>query len=238
MGCGFGHELNKFSCLGVPPQQIHGLDLIDHRVRKAKNNYPQYSISRQNALFCAYKTHSFDLVFQATCFFHLPYESRQSLYPEINRILKPGGILLWWDIHPPAKNTLEAIHLLSALKKRKLPALILATARYLFATLKNQNEPKLQIPLQLKDYHSTSQTTPPNSIQGQPPPTAQKHPLYAISSHELALAFKDYQGLIEPAGTHFDIWKGLWPSHPHLARYLFHQGYCTQHLLACLKKPL
>jgi SAM-dependent methyltransferase len=106
VGCGRGHRLADFQRWGAKPQHIHGVDLMPAFTAEARGNYPAYSILRASGHQLPYDSATFDLVAQFTVFTSFPSkELRQSVAHEMLRVLKPGGIILWYDFrYPSPKN--------------------------------------------------------------------------------------------------------------------------------------
>lgn len=57
-----------------------------------------------------FKNASFDVVFTACVFHHIPPEAHQSLIHEIHRILKPGGIFIAFEHNPYNFLTVRAVY--------------------------------------------------------------------------------------------------------------------------------
>ncbi len=99
MGCGYGHVLRWLIQVGALPENCSGIDLIDYRIKKAKLLNPNidYLIEGAESLSSADK--SFDLVCCFTLFSSILDKAMQEkIVREINRILKPGGYILWYDM--------------------------------------------------------------------------------------------------------------------------------------------
>src|SRR5262245_2621361 len=102
VGAGHGHELAKFASLGIPQSHLTSIDLVFHRVKQAKSNYPCMGFSQQDATCLAFPDKTFDIVCQFLCVVQaLSRELQQSICQEMTRVLKPGGIIIWFDITPP-----------------------------------------------------------------------------------------------------------------------------------------
>jgi ubiquinone/menaquinone biosynthesis C-methylase UbiE len=101
IGCGSGFWLRQFLSWGAAPENIHGVDLLAERVSIAKRLCPQtMTISCGNAAKLDYADAFFDVVFQSTVFTSiLDNQMRHSVASEMLRVLKPGGIVLWYDYY-------------------------------------------------------------------------------------------------------------------------------------------
>ena len=101
VGVGHGHELAKFSLLGIPQSNLSGVDLMDHRVARARAIYPAMQLSQQDATALSFADESFDIVCQFTCVMHATDpQTQRSIAAEMSRVTKSGGLIIWWDIAP------------------------------------------------------------------------------------------------------------------------------------------
>jgi ubiquinone/menaquinone biosynthesis C-methylase UbiE len=104
IGCGYGHEIAKLSLLGIHQSNLSGIDICEHRIDRAKNIYPSINFYSQNATQIMFEDNSFDIVFQFTCLMHIDDVSiQQQICQEMQRVLKPNGIIIWWDATQPSK---------------------------------------------------------------------------------------------------------------------------------------
>ena len=100
IGCGQGHWLREFIKWGACPENMTGIDLLPDRVTKARQLCPQgVEIQCGNAARLAFHNDSFDLVLQFTVFSSiLDLNMKEVLAHEMLRVLKEGGLILWYDI--------------------------------------------------------------------------------------------------------------------------------------------
>jgi len=100
IGCGYGGFLRFLGSLGVPPENLHGIDLMPERIEEARKISPlgiNYQIG--NAEQLPYPDQSFELVCQFTVFSSvLDHQSRRRIAREMVRVLKQGGHTLWYDM--------------------------------------------------------------------------------------------------------------------------------------------
>ena len=102
-GCGIGHSLKKV--LEFNPKKITGIDISDVSIQKAKkiinNSDSTVELLVDNCEKTKFNNNSFDIVYGTGILHHLNLEI---CLDEINRILKPGGKLLF--IEPLGTNPL------------------------------------------------------------------------------------------------------------------------------------
>jgi ubiquinone/menaquinone biosynthesis C-methylase UbiE len=101
LGCGTGHWLREFVKWGADPAKITGLDLLEDRIGVARRTCPQaMNIVKGNAAALTFPSGTFDLILQSTVFTSIldPVVKRQ-VASEMLRVLKTGGIILWYDFH-------------------------------------------------------------------------------------------------------------------------------------------
>ncbi|HJZ92937.1 MAG TPA: class I SAM-dependent methyltransferase, partial [Gemmataceae bacterium] len=101
VGVGHGHELAKFALLGIPQEQLTGVDVVPERLVRARAIYPAIQFEDGDARALPFADACFDVVCQFTCAMHAPSKLSQELIcREMSRVLRPGGIIIWWDIAP------------------------------------------------------------------------------------------------------------------------------------------
>jgi ubiquinone/menaquinone biosynthesis C-methylase UbiE len=107
VGCGTGGFLRLLVTLGAQPQYLHGLDLMEHRILQAITQLPgPVDLQAGNATALPYQDSTFDLISQFTMFSAVADSGvRYSVAQEIERVLKPGGYLLWYDMKKGDGNT-------------------------------------------------------------------------------------------------------------------------------------
>jgi ubiquinone/menaquinone biosynthesis C-methylase UbiE len=100
VGCGTGNFLRFLLSLGAHPRNLHGVDLMPHRISQAINQLPcPVDLLVGNAAELPYQTAYFELVSQFTMFSAVEDPGvRHSIAQEIIRVLKPGGYLLSYDM--------------------------------------------------------------------------------------------------------------------------------------------
>lgn len=106
IGCGRGQRLGDFLRWGAQARNLSGVELLEEFVREAQDNYPGFRILQASAHQLPFETGSFDVVYQSTVFTSiLDRALRRQIASEMLRVLKPDGILLWYDFrYPNPKN--------------------------------------------------------------------------------------------------------------------------------------
>jgi ubiquinone/menaquinone biosynthesis C-methylase UbiE len=101
VGCGTGHWLREFIKWGAQPEQVDGIDLLADRVAEAKQLCPEaVRLHCGSAVTLPFPDTTFDLVLQSTLFTSiLDPRMKQQIASEMLRVLKAGGLILWYDYH-------------------------------------------------------------------------------------------------------------------------------------------
>ncbi len=99
IGCGTGYWLRAFVQWGALPENIFGIDLLPERVEHARKLCPHgVRLECGNAAALDFPQASFDFVLQSTVFTSiLDPEMRRRIAAEMLRVLRPGGLVLWYD---------------------------------------------------------------------------------------------------------------------------------------------
>ena len=105
VGCGDGFWIRDLIRWGANPGSITGVDLLASRVANARCLSPVgVTVQCRNATVLQIPDESFDLIIQSTVFTSiLSEEVRKRLAQEMLRVLKPTGLILWYDFfvnHP------------------------------------------------------------------------------------------------------------------------------------------
>ena len=101
VGCGGGDLLRDFIKWGARPENIVGIELLPERMAEAVELCPKaISIHQGNAARLPFTDESFDIVVQSTVFTSvLDPGMKEALASEMRRVLKPEGLILWYDYH-------------------------------------------------------------------------------------------------------------------------------------------
>jgi ubiquinone/menaquinone biosynthesis C-methylase UbiE len=124
VGSGGGSELAWLLELGAPASMLVGVDLLPDRVAAARVTYPQLEFHAANAEHLDFPDVAFDLVMAFTVFSSILDASMAgNVASEIQRVLKPGGGLLWYDFryNSPANRHVRGVG--SARVRELFPAL-------------------------------------------------------------------------------------------------------------------
>lgn len=98
IGCGRGGVLLEYLRYGPCPERLHGVDLLPDRVQSAHRLLPHLPLACADGQNLPYPAGAFDLVLQYTVFSSIldePIKARMA--GEMLRVLKPGGLILWYD---------------------------------------------------------------------------------------------------------------------------------------------
>ena len=101
VGCGNGLWLGEFIKWGARPEHLTGIDLFFERLATARAiQAPRVGLVQANAAYLPFAPFTFDLVLQSTVFTSiLDSFMKQAVAGEMLRVLKPRGLILWYDYH-------------------------------------------------------------------------------------------------------------------------------------------
>lgn len=98
VGCGNGRHLHRFLDYGACLDNLFGIDLMTHRIEQARQRYPAIHWQVGSAHQLPYQSQTFDLVMSFVVFSSILNDSlRQLIACEMWRVLKPGGLILFYD---------------------------------------------------------------------------------------------------------------------------------------------
>jgi len=98
VGCGTGGVLASMVELGAHPHNLHGIDLLSNRIAEARASYPNVHFQCANGEKLEFHDASRDLVLLFTVFSSiLDPGMAMNVAREVDRVLKPGGAVLWYD---------------------------------------------------------------------------------------------------------------------------------------------
>jgi len=100
VGCGNGGVLRDMVRYGADPANCSGVDLLKGRIEEAKRISPNMSFSCTNAETLPFDDGTFDIVMSFTVFSSiLDRTMREGLAKEMLRVLRPDGMVLYYDYH-------------------------------------------------------------------------------------------------------------------------------------------
>jgi SAM-dependent methyltransferase len=215
IGVGLGHELAKLSLLGIPHHKLTGVDLVTDRLSRARTLYPGINFVKQDAAHLDFPAERFDIVCQFTCVMHADSKAAQiAICSEMIRVLKPGGLVLWWDVAPLHWNTLLMQRfcniLLSDIPVRSLLSGTLQSFREMFSPSVRRKAL----------YHAEADA--PHVLP--------------ISPTEIASAFAGHKVDVKRAGMDFTVWQQLFRLSPSLASALWRGSWFSRHCFAVIEK--
>lgn len=98
VGCGGGWWLRTLLRWGARPEHLAGIDLLAEAVAAARAIHPAVRIEQGSAEALPFRDASFDVVSQFTVFSSILDEHmRRRVAAEMVRVLRPGGMVLWYD---------------------------------------------------------------------------------------------------------------------------------------------
>lgn len=98
IGCGRGAWLTQFVQWGARPADLCGIDLDEDRVQVARERIASGDLRTGDASRLPWPNATFDLETQFTLFTSvLDMEVKRQIASEMLRVLKPGGLILWYD---------------------------------------------------------------------------------------------------------------------------------------------
>jgi SAM-dependent methyltransferase len=98
VGCGRGIWLSTLSQWGAQPENLAGIDLRAEDLEHARKLLPRADLRLGNAGSLPWADGTFDLVSQFTVFTSiLDGALRKQVASEMLRVLKPDGVILWFD---------------------------------------------------------------------------------------------------------------------------------------------
>jgi ubiquinone/menaquinone biosynthesis C-methylase UbiE len=112
IGCGSGGWLRFLASLGIPPNKLSGIDLMEYRISAALRLAPPgITFTVGNGETLPYPGQCFDLLVQSTVFSSiLDVQLRQRVASEMMRVLQTGGHILWYDMYRTSNAALHELH--------------------------------------------------------------------------------------------------------------------------------
>jgi SAM-dependent methyltransferase len=99
VGCGTGYFAHRLLEFGVA--SATGVDLMEDRIRAARERYPTVHFEHANAAELSFADGQFDVVTQFVCLSSVIDASlRSAIASEMWRVTRPGGIVISYDMRP------------------------------------------------------------------------------------------------------------------------------------------
>jgi SAM-dependent methyltransferase len=100
VGCGTGKWLRDLISWGADPEKVCGVELLPSAAARARRLCPPgVTIECGNAVKVNFPSQAFDIVMQATVFSGvLEHGTRHAIAAEMLRLVRPGGLILWYDV--------------------------------------------------------------------------------------------------------------------------------------------
>ncbi len=111
IGAGEGANIDFFRSLGIKDENIVAAELLPERAATLREKYPKITVSEGDALHLNFENY-FDIVFQSLVFTSiLDDDFKKSLAHKMWDMLKPGGIILWYDFkfNNPANKDVKGV---------------------------------------------------------------------------------------------------------------------------------
>ena len=135
VGSGSGAELAWLRQLGASSSSLLGVDLLPDRVAQAARTYPEIEFRQGNAERLELESAHFQLVLAITIFSSiLDPGMATNVAAEVERVLAPGGALLWYDVR------------YDSVSNRNVRAVTAARVRELFPSLRGELETTTLLP--------------------------------------------------------------------------------------------
>lgn len=109
-GCGIGGSMPYFQRL-LPSAELTGVDVSEKSLDIARTRFPGLASYRSfDGRVLPFGSDTFDVVFTACVFHHIPEEQHVSLLSEIRRVLTPGGIFFIFEHNPLNPLTIRVVN--------------------------------------------------------------------------------------------------------------------------------
>jgi len=93
-GCGYGRLLEHMSNI-IGDNSLHGCDVAEEWIKKLQKRFPKVDfLCNGTKPPLNYKDNQFDLIYSYSVFTHLSEQNHIAWLQELERLLKPGGVML------------------------------------------------------------------------------------------------------------------------------------------------
>jgi len=111
IGCAGGWVLEEFHQFGAKAKRLYGIDIRKNSLRRGKDKYPFFHYTQADATYLPFQKHSFDIGITYTVFSSLfDTQMKRNIGKELLRVIKPEGIILWYDVRYPNPFNPHTIH--------------------------------------------------------------------------------------------------------------------------------
>jgi len=101
-GCGPGDVLELMKEIGAREDHLSGVDLREEAIGQAGRRFPRARLQVANAERLEFEDAAFDAVLLFTVLSSvLSHDSRESIAAEAIRVLRPGGVVVWYEMRLP-----------------------------------------------------------------------------------------------------------------------------------------
>jgi ubiquinone/menaquinone biosynthesis C-methylase UbiE len=98
VGCGTGPWFQQWKRWGISEEGLAGIDRDADRIKDAKESFPKADLRVGDVARLPWPEETFDFVLQSTLFTSiLNPKHKSSVAREMIRVLKPGGVVFWYD---------------------------------------------------------------------------------------------------------------------------------------------
>lgn len=98
IGCGSGGVLLDYQTLGADSSVLFGIDILHDRLIEASHKIPNSGLACSDAQNLPFPASTFDISLQYTAFSSILDSSvKKKMALEISRVLRPAGLLIWYD---------------------------------------------------------------------------------------------------------------------------------------------
>lgn len=98
VGCGNGGVLAEYLSYEANPQLIYGIELLPDRLQMAYTRNPAIGVAVADGSQLPFPTARIDVALQYTVFSSvLEHDLKEQIASEMIRVVKPGGVIIWYD---------------------------------------------------------------------------------------------------------------------------------------------
>jgi ubiquinone/menaquinone biosynthesis C-methylase UbiE len=99
VGVGIGTSLALLAAYGCDATRLHGLDIVADRIERGRAQFPAFDLRVSDGYTLPFDDDSFDVVQQITMLSSVHDDIlRERIVAEMRRVLRPGGLLLSFDV--------------------------------------------------------------------------------------------------------------------------------------------